>query len=224
VVALAVAVFAAPAHATPSFADPIIWGQNLWGFSTAIADVTGDGRPDVVATNGGSPNSTYLRVFPQQSDGSLGQPLTYALASAPLTIYPYWGIGTGDLNGDGTTDVAVATPGGIDLLYQKSGVLQPATLLPGAPAANDVKVADLNGDGRADIVAGTLQGVLLFVSGTLGFTQQTLASWAPSAIGIADVNGDGRYDVVDLAQRNPTGYWRPSTRRSNRRRGSQPAI
>jgi hypothetical protein len=85
--------------------------------SVAVADVTGDGRPDVLVSTSrtdGGPNDDKLFVFRQQSNGSLAPPLTFEAGSDPYVLLER-GLGTGDLDGDSDTDVALATWNGVAL-------------------------------------------------------------------------------------------------------------
>ncbi len=113
-----------PAAATSpvSFAPYQAYPVGSRAESVAIADVTADGLPDVLLTASygfSDPSNNFrLFVFPQMPDGTLGTPVKYATDgqySDPM------GVDTGDLNGDGRADVAVATTSGIDVFYQAAG-------------------------------------------------------------------------------------------------------
>ena len=113
----------------------------------AIADLNGDGKPDLVFANGGS-NS--ISVMLGDGAGGFGPRTVFAAGQFP------WGIAVGDLNGDGIPDVAVANinGGGIGVCFGDGhGGLSPMTLLATAYNPRDVAIADLNGDGKLDLVA-----------------------------------------------------------------------
>ena len=62
------------AAATPSFNPYEMYDLGANVLSSAVGDVTGDGRPDIVATTGGSidpANAGKLFVLPQMADGTL---------------------------------------------------------------------------------------------------------------------------------------------------------
>src|SRR5689334_20792769 len=85
--------------------------------AVAVADVTGDGRPDILAGLGPADNTetSALLVFAQKADRSYGTPTR-------LTGHgTYWDVrlATGDLDGDGRTDVAMSTSQGVDVFYQR---------------------------------------------------------------------------------------------------------
>ena len=119
-----------------SSSQPIWWINHL-----AVADVTGDGRTDIVATTSVRGPDAYstLEVFAQQPDGSFGTSV----------VYPTWwnvdAVTTADLNGDGRDDVAL-THSGFDAVgvYQQTadgtlqaerrvGVFDPAVTMRAAP-------------------------------------------------------------------------------------------
>jgi hypothetical protein len=180
-------------------------GLDSWPMSVAVADVTGDGRGDVLFTTQdfgtASPDTDFrLWVFAQQADGSLGFPLILPTNGAPAARMR---IATGDVDGDGDTDVAVTARSGIDVFRQSQGGLQPAVSVPVPGFASDlnngdVRLSDMDGDGRADIVAAGLTQALV-MRGNADGTFQSPAVVAPvqlQQVEVGDVTGDGRPDVV----------------------------
>jgi type VII secretion-associated serine protease mycosin len=128
---------------------------NVFGFSDIeVADVTGDGRADLLATTSGNAPNALVTVFQQNSDGTLTAGTAYPANQIPEAVE------AGDLNNDGRPDVVVANEGWFAvsvLLQQADGTLGPYVVLPGPinqltrPAG--VAVGDISGDGRNDIVA-----------------------------------------------------------------------
>ncbi|MEE6257604.1 FG-GAP repeat domain-containing protein [Plantactinospora sonchi] len=171
--------------------------------SLAVADVTGDSRPDIVVGVGAAHNgeTSSLLVYAQQPDRTYG---------SPRRIVGHGGYGgevrvaVGDIDGDGRTDAALSTPGGIDVFYQRSNQLA-APLLVGI-GAEDVALTDMTGDGRLDIVAAVTHGTVLIYpqNGSSTFGAATTVS-GPADSGVprtqvftADLNGDSRPDVAQF--------------------------
>jgi hypothetical protein len=69
-----------------------------------VADVTGDGRADVITT--ANVNAAGLvEVFKQNTDGTLATQVAYSAYNFPQTVE------AADVNGDGRADVVVANTG-----------------------------------------------------------------------------------------------------------------
>jgi len=158
-----------------------------------LEDVTGDGRPDLVA--GGSDAPVILI---NRGDGSFLAPTVYRVGTAPMDV------AIGDLDG----------VGGLDLVVPLSESNQLAVLLSGPGLAHraaayyavgslprSVAVGDLNNDGISDLVVANQNshnlGVLLGLGGGRFAAQVTYATDNnPFAVLVADLNGDRRLDVA----------------------------
>jgi hypothetical protein len=174
--------------------------------AVAIGDVSGDGRPDLVATTGydvDPAHDFHLIVLVQGADGLLQPPVWYATAGT----YPNrpGSIDIGDINGDGRPDVVI----GIDRLGiqlfpgQSDGTL-------GAPSfvahvdSTRIRIAPLDKSNR-DQVAG------------IGWDSGSITTFADTGAGlvaartypvqhegwddleIGDVTGDGANDLVVMS-------------------------
>lgn len=79
----------------------------------ALADVNLDDRQDVIVAHGGK---SLLAVYTQKEDGTLEAEGEYPIPYAGR--YNPHGIATGDINGDGATDVVIADPNhGLVVMY-----------------------------------------------------------------------------------------------------------
>jgi hypothetical protein len=160
----------------------------------------GNGVPDLIVTpgTGGVPT----KVLDGVTLGELGNgfPFGPGFGSSVLTA-------TGELTGDTTPDIVVATGPGASLvrLYNGATIAEVGSGYPFGPGfAGGVSLAvgDLNGDGRADIVTGqaTGGGTVRVFSGT---DYSMLASLAPFGgsysggvnVAAGDVDGDGRVEL-----------------------------
>jgi hypothetical protein len=176
----------------------------LGGVRVAVADVTGDGVPDII-TAAGPGGGPQVNVF----DGVTGQLVRAFMAYSPAFMGGVF-VAAGDLNGDGKADIVTGPDqsGGPDVKVFSGATGQvtleflayPAGFLGGVRVA----VGDVNGDGTADIVTGAGPGggpqVEVF-NGANGRLLQSFFALAPQFTGgvyvaAGDVNGDGRADII----------------------------
>ncbi|GIF81246.1 hypothetical protein Cba03nite_25950 [Catellatospora bangladeshensis] len=173
-----------------------------YAHATAIGDVTGDGRPDVLLTtdNYADPqNDCKLFVFPQRPDGSFDPPRRYDTRIFHDNVRTNWApIAILDVNGDGRDDVALATGNGVELFAQAGdGTLQPGVLVPDTAGSQHIAAGDMDGDGDTDLVYSAGAVYLLTQSGGGTFTRSLIASGGTAReVEIGDLNGDGRLDVA----------------------------
>ncbi len=199
-----------PARATaadPRFLASSVQSGDSVPVATAIGDVSGDGLADlIVANDSGGTSATDGRVFVFEQN-----PTDPTLSSSPaFSVRPSaasndYKMAVGDLNGDGTGDLAVGIPGvGIDVFFG-TGTDLPS--LPdvtiAAPTLVDLAIGDLNGDHLDDLVstetASSYDVVLRSQIPDLGgFTSGTvLAHNVPaSGLSLGDVNDDGATDFA----------------------------
>jgi hypothetical protein len=106
-----------------------------------VADMNGDGRPDLVIEN-----SNSIAVLFGNSDGTFQPAVTTSFSGAG-------GLAAADMNGDGKLDAVVTTTTGIAVLFGKGdGTFQPPVTTTTTIAGSPLAVADLNGDGIPDAV------------------------------------------------------------------------
>ncbi|WP_425832129.1 FG-GAP repeat domain-containing protein [Streptomyces fractus] len=115
-------------------------------YTGKAADFDGDGKKDVVV--GGSSNGVWAYSGTSLVNGS---PKLLWKATVPGEVH---NIATGDVNGDGTPDVAVAADNATAVLDGKTGKVL-STIDGKGAYVRSVTVADVNGDGKAEILVPT---------------------------------------------------------------------
>ena len=186
--------------------------------SVLVKDVNGDGKPDILATNGCADNSC--------SGGSVGVLLGNGNGTfeAPISYNPggegSLSMAMADVNGDGKLDLLVAntcltnsncTNGTVGvLLGNGDGTFQPPVAY-GAGGVDTfaVALADVNGDGKLDLlVANACNNNSSCNNGSVGVllgngdgTYQAATAYSSAglyadAVAVGDINGDGNPDLV----------------------------
>ena len=119
----------------------------------AVADLNGDGHPDVVTADyGDDPDWDFLAhtisVFLGNGDGTFRSAPKVSVGENPLFI------AVGDIDGNGTQDLVTAGKTLSVLRNRGDGTFLPKrdyTMGPKPPRS--VALGDLNGDGRLDLVS-----------------------------------------------------------------------
>jgi len=203
-----------------TFQTAVTYGSGGYYFpSVAVADVNGDGKPDLVVANcsqgggcGGSSGNGVVGVLLGNGDGTFQTAVAYGSGGLEASS-----VAVADVNRDGKPDIVVANVCVNDdncagtvavLLGNGDGTFQTAvTYGSGGYEAGSVVVADVNGDGKPDIVVlsvcaiGSSCGVVGVLLGNGDGTFQTAVTYGSggygaSSVAVADVNGDGKPDIV----------------------------
>jgi hypothetical protein len=168
-----------------------------WPTSVAVADINGDGKPDLIVADS---YSSSVGVLLGNGDGTFQSAVSYPCGPSPYSVV------VADVNADGNPDVIVAN-GGWNfvnvLLGNGDGTFRaPVAYSSGGDSPWYLAVADVNGDSRPDIVVvnggsnsvgvllgngdGTFQAPVTYPTGGTG----------SAGLAVADVNGDGKPDAV----------------------------
>jgi len=182
----------------PSFAGAHSYPTGPHPLPVAIADLNGDGKPDLATANSGKGANT-LSILLNRGDGSYGPKRDYATGRRPATV------AIGDLNSDGNPDLATANvdAGTVSVLLNKGdGSLQAKLDYRAGNASLSVAIGDLNGDVKPDLavarsVAGGAVSVLLNRGdGTFRAKLDYPTGTYAEAVAIGDLNGDAKPDLA----------------------------
>ena len=192
------ATFAAPRPVGPTNypVDEIrVWAH--------VADFDGDGRRDILVPE----MYDTLKLYRGNGD------LTFQPAVDLFTQgggYQPADATSGDFNGDGRRDIAVASPLEIDVFINTGGVSYSRSVIPGAEFS-DITTRDLNNDGRLDLVASsgsrdfhypyTTPGAVHVLIGNGNGTFQPWVRHETGVLGsmsivVGEFTGDGILDVA----------------------------
>ncbi|HZR29381.1 MAG TPA: FG-GAP-like repeat-containing protein [Terriglobales bacterium] len=168
--------------------------------SVAAGDFNGDGKPDLVVADLNGAAGANLSVLLNKGDGTGAflPAVSYGAGTNPNEVQ------TGDFNGDGKLDIAVANFGGNNvsiLLGNGDGTFRPARNFPAGTNPAALTVADFNGDGKLDLAVanyGSGDVSVLLGNGDGTFHPQTryAVGSLPNSIAAADFNNDGALDLV----------------------------
>ncbi|MGD0824369.1 MAG: VCBS repeat-containing protein, partial [Terriglobales bacterium] len=146
-----------PAVTYPSGADD--------AHSMAVADVNGDGKPDLLVANygGGNGNDGSVAVLLGNGDGTFQPPVSYDAGG-----WQTFSVVAADLKGDGKLDLVVTNSQSNTLgvlLGNGDGTFQPAVTYHTLYFPMNAVVADVNGDGIPDLVVDSGPGYLSVLLG-----------------------------------------------------------
>jgi hypothetical protein len=187
------------AEAALSFSTSTIPAGGLGSINVAVADVNGDGKPDLICANYSDPTNT-LTILTNNGSGVFGSNASLAVSTGVglVVVADFNGDGKPDLvcNGNGTS-LTVLTNNGSGLFT--NSVTLNTDLLPAGIAA-----ADMAGNGRPGVVsANYLSDTLsVFTNGAPGLRANPVQSLTlpagsrPIWIVAADINGDGKPDLI----------------------------
>lgn len=159
------------------------------------ADVTGDGKLDLIAANSGSGN---VSVLIQTAPGTFAPAVNYATGSQAYSVT------AADFNRDGLIDVVAANNGASSLSFLRNtgaGSLASAVHIPVASSPRVVVSGDFNADAKPDLAVAHNSSAsvsILLGDGAGGFATPAVYNTHGSlrSLTAADVNADGKTDLL----------------------------
>jgi uncharacterized delta-60 repeat protein len=188
--------------------------------SISASDLNGDGKPDLIVTNGdynglvGTKESGGVSVLLNNGDGTFQPSTAFATGDGPSAV------AVADFNGDGTKDLLIADSASndisLDLGYGDGTFSAPKDFLVFAPPTNEnpsnpmvmpqeiSASGDINGDGYKDIVTaddngydvGDISVLLSNGDGTFADAVKVPAGNGVRGVAVGDFDGDGKADVA----------------------------
>lgn len=181
----------------------------------ASQDLNGDGKPEIIV---GNQNDGNISIY--ENDSTIGN-----IEFAPRVNFPSGSgattIAIGDVNGDGSPDVAVANYfDGTVSIFQNLGFFEIITTNSFAAAVNftglvtpfGLAFGDLDGDGKLDMVVGGADGSseIAIYRNTVSSANISLNSFASpktfavpglvNLVALGDLDGDGKLDIAIVTQ------------------------
>jgi subtilisin family serine protease len=156
--------------------------------STLLADVTGDGRADLILARSGTgfdvaKNVGKKRKFRASRPWSATAPAGIVLAA--------------DVDGDLLADVILGDPNGFRVLRSGKSAFLPVESWNGSQAGTFALAGDVDNDARADLVNFTGTFDVLLSTGSGFGSPQTWNSETPATFtGLVDATGDGNADLI----------------------------
>jgi hypothetical protein len=203
IVAPAAAVAAAPSPA-PEFETETFIGRLDFPTSVEVADFTGDRRADIVYAANGFEQG--LELLKQRRDGSISKPEMLLYEDADSVDYN--SMDSGDLDGDGATDLVAGTTEGVVAFFSRSGTLKGprliwATAEPERTYRRPI-LHDADKDGDLDLIVSstTLGAVVAENLGNHEWVNRPLDTSECSYGQLGELNGDDRLDLLCVTARS----------------------
>jgi trimeric autotransporter adhesin len=173
-----------------------------------LGDIDGDGKLDIVVSNGGASTISVFRNTSSSgsiTSGSFAAKVDFTMAGTPANM------AIADLDGDGKQDISVCNNGTtISVLRNtsSSGSITMATRADFTAGNSNIGLtaADLDGDGKIDLAcannfASGSSGITVLrntTSGTISFASGVTFSgpWSQTDVITLDIDGDGKLDLA----------------------------
>ncbi|MBA2346859.1 MAG: VCBS repeat-containing protein [Solirubrobacterales bacterium] len=178
----------------PATGSPFAMGTDgpLSQDALKVADITGDGNPDVVTGEDSS-----LVVLPGNGTGALGAPVVTSMMFTALK-----GIAIGDFIGDSRPDVLTSSPepGNAELFHNVGGTLMFDQII--TTAGDRIVAGNVDGVGRPDAIFSRIAGNNLRVALSSGdgsfnpLIQEEASMFFVAGMALGDLDADGINDLA----------------------------
>jgi hypothetical protein len=166
-----------------------------------MADLDGDGKPEVITANFSAANISVFRNTSSGGPASFAARIDFAAGSQPNYV------STGDLDADGKIDIILTNYGSSNIsLFKNSSTAGNISLSRQdlAVSATNVSASDLNGDGKVDLFTGKyLTGVVSVLENTYTGTNFSFGTSIDYTTGnydtyvtSGDLDGDGKPELA----------------------------
>jgi hypothetical protein len=161
-----------------------------------VADVTGDGLPDLVACLA---FNASMCIAPQLPGGGVGE--QFLLDSSGLPLRPF----VGDFDGNGKNEIFALSGGGnrVNLWFARDDgrIAGARSYLTGMDRASWLEGGDFDGDGDFEVVTGSREGGLVTIlgkdaNGALVVEATVDVGMPVFQLEAGDIDADGRVDLV----------------------------
>lgn len=195
------------------FSEQTVTTQQAAPQAVAVGDLNADGLADVAIVSLADNRVGWSRHNPEAPSLFSGSTFVDFSAGGPLDV------AVGDVNGDGDTDIVVAsTFGNAVFRYESTGADSPSfvrsTIASGISGASSVAVVDLDQDGATDVIStGRITGAVTWHRNLGGVNPQFESIMLDDALdgafdaAAADLDDDGDLDVVAAGRTGGEVVW-----------------
>ncbi len=199
-----------PYNGSITFSSKVDYPTGVNPYKVSIADIDGDGKPEVVVLNKGSYTVSVYKNTSTLGSISFAAKIDYVTDSFPQSI------AVADMNGDGKYDIIVSnfSPSRLSVFNNTSstGVISflPKKDFETNHLSSHFSIADMNGDAKPDIIISNPNSGSVSIlkntssAGGVSFAQESEYSTDPYPRDViaVDMNIDGQPDIVTSVQDN----------------------